>query len=112
MFSASSTALTFSSKSPRYLDPASNAPTSNEYSSCPCKNSGIVLSAIICARPSAIAVLPTPGSPTINTFDLNRLANTLTISSSSVLRPINGSSLPCLARLVKFVVYSSRISSA
>ena len=112
VFNASNTCLTFSSKSPRYLDPASNAPTSSEYTSWLRINSGQSPSEIICARPSAIAVLPTPGSPTINTLLLKRLARTFTISSSSLVRPMSGSNLPDRARSDKLVVYSSNISSA
>jgi hypothetical protein len=39
-------------------------------------NLGTFFSKILRAIPSAMAVLPTPGSPTINTFDLFLRANT------------------------------------
>ena len=55
--------------------------------------------------PSAMAVLPTPGSPTsIGLFFVlrERMCNVLRISSS---RPITGSSLPCLASSFKFLAY-------
>ena len=109
---ASNTSLTFSSNSPLYLDPASNDPISNEYSSCSFKNLGTSLLAISCAKPSTIAVLPTPGSPTNNTLALNFLANTLTMSSSSCVLPIIGSSFCFLAMSVKFSQCSSNISVA
>ncbi len=56
-------------------------------------------------RPSAIAVLPTPGSP-INTglFFVRRLSTCMhrRISSS---RPMTGSSLPCWAFSVRSIAY-------
>ena len=97
VFNACNTCLIFSSKSPRYLLPANRLATSSEYKSWSSKKLGTLPSTIIVARPSAIAVLPTPGSPTINTFDLKRLASTLIMSFNSLLRPINGSILPSLA---------------
>jgi hypothetical protein len=48
------------------------------------------------ARPSAIAVLPTPGSPTKITLFLLRRPNANEICSSSSTRPITGSILFCL----------------
>ena len=106
------TALNFSSNSPRYFDPASKLPTSKLQTSCPFKNSGTRLATISCARPSIIAVLPTPGSPTMSTLALKRRANTAIISSSSLLRPIKGSSWFFCALPVRFSQYSPRISSA
>ena len=106
------TSLSFSSNSPRYLLPANRLPTSRLQTSCPFKNSGTVLLAILWANPSTIAVLPTPGSPTISTLALNLRANTVTISSISVSRPITGSSLSSLASCVRLVQYSFKISSA
>ena len=54
------------------------------------------------ARPSAMAVLPTPGSPTrMGLFLVRRLriCRVLRISSS---RPITGSNFPCLAISLRF----------
>ena len=59
-----------------------------------------------------MAVFPTPGSPTIKTLALKRLANTVIISSNSVLRPIMGSNRLACARAVKLVQCSSNISVA
>ena len=65
-----------------------------------CSNLGTDLSFIRCAKPSIMAVFPTPGSP-INTglFFLRRVKICATRSISSN-RPITGSSLPFLARSV------------
>ena len=60
------TYLRRSSNSPRYFAPAIKAPISNESSFLPLRLSGTSPSTILSANPSAIAVLPTPGSP-INT---------------------------------------------
>ena len=60
------------------------------------------------ARPSAIAVLPTPGSPiSTGLFLVRRLSTWMTrrISSS---RPMTGSSLPARASLVRSRPYFSR----
>ena len=57
------------------------------------------------AKPSAMAVLPTPGSPTnIGLFLLllDKICKVRLISSS---RPITGSNLPCLAISIKFLAY-------
>ena len=110
--SAVITALNFSSNSPRYFDPASNDPISRPHTSCPLINSGTLLLQISCARPSTIAVLPTPGSPTISMLALNLRANTVIMSDSSVLRPIIGSSFAAAANAVILVQYSSSISVA
>ena len=67
------------------------------------------------ANPSAIAVLPTPGSPTnIGLFLVRRerIWSTRRISSS---RPMTGSSLPLWANWVRFLAYLLRelyVSSA
>ena len=58
------TVLSLCSKSPRYLVPAISAPRSSEYIVIFSKTAGIFLSTIFLAKPSAIAVLPTPASPT------------------------------------------------
>ena len=61
-----STAFKRSSNSPRYLAPASNEPKSKDKTRLPCRLSGTSRLIIRCAKPSTMAVLPTPGSP-INT---------------------------------------------
>jgi hypothetical protein len=57
-----STALSRSSNSPRYLAPATSAPRSSVKSACP-QALGHVAATMRWARPSTMAVLPTPGSP-------------------------------------------------
>ncbi|MNN26567.1 hypothetical protein D3C81_1400740 [compost metagenome] len=57
------TAFKRSSNSPRYLAPASNEPKSNDKTRLLFKPSGTSPFTIRCAKPSTIAVLPTPGSP-------------------------------------------------
>ena len=63
---------------------------------------------ILWAIPSAMAVLPTPGSPTrmgLFLVLLERMCNTLLISSSL---PITGSSLLDLASSLRFLAYLSK----
>ena len=58
------TAFRRSSNSPLNLAPAIRAPMSNAKICLSTKFSGTSPSTILCAKPSAIAVLPVPGSPT------------------------------------------------
>ena len=58
------TSFSLCSKSPLYFVPAIKAPKSSEYITLPSSTSGISFSTIFFANPSAIAVLPTPASPT------------------------------------------------
>src|SRR5581483_7935643 len=58
-----STAFRRSSNSPRYFEPASSAPMSSAQTRRSRSPSGTSPPTIRCASPSAIAVLPTPGSP-------------------------------------------------
>ena len=57
------TALRRSSNSPRYFRPATMDPRSSEMTVLSRRLSGTSPSMMRCARPSTIAVLPTPGSP-------------------------------------------------
>ena len=103
-----STALSRSSNSPRYLAPASIAPRSSASSRFPFSPSGTSPSTMRRASPSAMAVLPTPGSPTSTGLFLvrrERIWITRRISSS---RPMTGSSFPCLASWVRSLAYLSR----
>ena len=94
--SACSTSLKRSSKSPRYFEPASIAPISKLYILYSCRNSGTSFCSILYASPSAIAVLPTPGSPTISTLFFERRPSASARLSISSPRPIIGSTLPRL----------------
>ncbi len=96
-----STALRRSSNSPRYFEPASSEPMSSDQTRLSFSPSGTSRATIRCARPSAIAVFPTPGSP-ISTglffVRRERIWITRRISSS---RPMTGSSLPSSAASVR-----------
>ena len=88
------TALSRSSNSPRNLEPAMSAPRSSVMTRLSLSVSGTSPRTIRWARPSAMAVLPTPGSPiSTGLFLVRRLRTWMTrrISSS---RPMTGSSLP------------------
>ena len=85
------TAFRRSSNSPRYFAPATNEPISNEKIVLSFSVPGTSPRTIRCARPSAMAVLPTPGSPIRTGLFLvlrDRIRMTLRISSS---RPMTGS---------------------
>ncbi len=100
-------AFSRSSNSPLYFAPAIIAAKSIANTSFSFKDSGTSPFAILCAKPSTIAVLPTPASP-IKTglffVLLDKICITLLISSSL---PITGSNLPRLAKSVKLRLYFS-----
>ena len=104
------TAFSLSSNSPRYFAPATSAPMSSEKMVLSFSPSGTSPRTIRCASPSAIAVLPTPGSP-IRTglflLFLERIRMTLRISES---RPITGSSFCSRARSTRSVPNFARTS--
>ena len=109
------TALRRSSNSPRYLAPAIKAAKSNTNKRLLRKLSGTSPSTMRCAKPSTMAVLPTPGSPIKTGLFLVRRCKTWMARRISSSRPITGSSLPSRARWVKSRVYffrASRWSSA
>ena len=58
-----STDFNLSSNSPLYLAPAKSAAKSSDRTLFPLSPSGTSSFCILCARPSTIAVFPTPGSP-------------------------------------------------
>ncbi|KAH3659496.1 hypothetical protein OGATHE_005541 [Ogataea polymorpha] len=105
------TPLSLSSNSPWYFAPAFKAPKSSEYSLQPCKTVGTSLSTILCATPSTILVLPTPGSPIRHGFDLALLANTRIVRLISSSLPMTGSILPCSALSVKSMAYLDKNSN-
>ncbi len=104
------TAFSLSSNSPRYFAPAIRAPMSRDISLRFLRLSGTSLRAIRWAKPSAIAVFPTPGSP-INTglFLVRRESTWIKRRISSSL-PITGSSFPSRARRVRSAPYFSKAS--
>ena len=97
-------AITFfsrSSNSPRYLVPAIIAAISSITTRRSNRWPGTSSRTIRCASPSTIAVLPTPGSPIKTGLFLVRRLRIVIIRSSSLSRPIIGSSSPLAARAVK-----------
>ncbi len=98
------TDLRRSSNSPLYLAPAMSRPMSRETIIFDFKFSGTSPCTMRWARPSTMAVLPTPGSPIrIGLFLVRRLriCSTRRISSS---RPITGSIFPACARSFRFLL--------
>ena len=107
---SSSTALSRSSNSPRYLAPATKAPISSANILLFLSPSGTSPLTIRCARPSTAAVLPTPGSPIRTGLFFvfrERIRMTLRISAS---RPITGSSFCSLAFSTRSCPYFSKVS--
>ena len=99
------TDLRRSSNSPLYLAPATSAPMSRLNTRFRLRSSGTSPLTIRWAMPSAMAVLPTPGSPIrMGLFLVRRLriCSTRRISSS---RPITGSSLFSLASWFRSLAY-------
>ena len=104
-FISSSTAFSRSSNSPRYFAPAMSAPISRENMVLFLSPSGTSPRTIRWARPSAMAVLPTPGSPmSTGLFLVLRESMRITLRIS-VSRPMTGSSLLSLARCTRSVPY-------
>ena len=99
------TALSRSSNSPRNFAPAIKAPISRLISFLSLRLSGTSPLTIRRARPSAIAVLPTPGSPITTGLFLERRESTCTQRRISSSRPITGSNLPSRAAWVRSRAY-------
>mmetsp|Transcript_27147 Transcript_27147/g.52912 ORF Transcript_27147/g.52912 Transcript_27147/m.52912 type:complete len:329 (-) Transcript_27147:239-1225(-) len=104
------TALSLSSNSPLYLAPATSAPISSEKSRLPSRLEGTSPDAMRWARPSAIAVLPTPGSPIRTGLFLVRRDRIWIVRRISSSRPMTGSRRPCLASFVRSLPYLDRAS--
>ncbi len=98
-----------SSNSPRYLVPATSNPISRVTTRLSSRISGTSLLAMRWANPSAIAVLPTPGSPINTGLFLVRRPKIWITRSISFWRPTTGSSLPSVAIWVKFEPNSSKV---
>ena len=98
---SSSTCLSFSSNSPRYLVPATMAHRSRAHTRLPSRWEGAVPSAMARASPSTMAVFPTPGSPMRAGLFLVRRDRIWITRVSSSSRPITGSSCPSAAIRVK-----------
>jgi len=104
-FTSSSDFLILSSKSPLYFAPAIIPDISMLTTLLFFNVSGTSPATIFSARPSAIAVFPTPGSPIKQGLFLLLLDKIWITLSISVLLPITGSSFPSLAFLVRSVPY-------
>ena len=98
-----------SSNSPRYLVPATSRPTSRVRTRLSSRISGISPWVMRWARPSARAVLPTPGSPISTGLFLVRRPRIWMTRSISFWRPTTGSSLPSAASWVRLVPNSSSV---
>ncbi len=98
---SSSTALSRSSNSPRYFEPASRPPMSSAQTRFPFSDSGTSPATIRCASPSTIAVLPTPGSPIRTGLFFVRRESTWMTRRISSSRPMTGSSFPLSAASVR-----------
>ena len=99
------TFFNLSSNSPRYLVPAIIAAMSSIITRRSSRWSGTSSCTMRCARPSTIAVLPTPGSPISTGLFLVRRLRIVTRRSTSLARPIIASSSPAAALLVKSMPY-------
>ena len=109
---SSNTFLNRSSKSPRYLVPATRLVMSSERMRLPRSWGGTCPAAMRRASPSTTAVLPTPGSPTRQGLFLRRRTRICSMRSNSLSRPSTGSSLSCSARLVRSLPYFSAARAA
>ena len=95
--------LSRSSNSPRYFVPATSEPMSSVRTRLLRRISGTSPAMIRWARPSAMAVFPTPGSPmSAGLFFVLRPRIWMT-RSISFSRPMTGSSLPALAASVRLI---------
>ena len=90
-----------SSNSPRYLVPANKVPISRTITLFPNKLLGTFCEIILSAKPSTIAVFPTPGSPIRTGLFLVLLFNISIIRVISLSRANTGSNLLLNASLVK-----------
>mmetsp|Transcript_3962 Transcript_3962/g.11027 ORF Transcript_3962/g.11027 Transcript_3962/m.11027 type:complete len:419 (+) Transcript_3962:1448-2704(+) len=106
--------VTRDSSSPRSLAPAMSRPTSTAMMRLEHRNSGrgspstLVFCTTHCARPSATAVLPTPGSPSRMGLFLVRRARIWMTRATSSSRPITGSRRPSRASAHRSRQNSSR----
>ena len=92
-----------SSNSPRYFVPAIIAAISSIITRLSSKCAGTSSCTIRCAKPSTMAVLPTPGSPISTGLFFVRRLRIVIIRSSSLSRPIIASSSPAAAFAVKSI---------
>ena len=103
-FISCKTDLRRSSNSPLYFAPANKLPRSKASNLLSFKVSGMSLLIILCAKPSTIAVFPTPGSPIKTGLFFVLLAKTCKVRLISSSLPITGSIFPFIASSVIFLV--------
>ncbi len=101
------TAFSRSSNWPRYFVPATRAPRSSCRSRLFTRTSGTSCETIFWARPSTMAVFPTPGSPMSTGLFFVRRARIWMTRSISCSRPMTGSSLVSRASCVRSRANSS-----
>ena len=109
LFSSSSFMRFFirSSNWPRYFVPATILAMSSATRRLLCSIGDVRFAAIICANPSTMALLPTPGSPIrIGLFFLRRHSISCR-RNISLSRPTTGSNPPSLATFVRSVAKAS-----
>ena len=113
-FSRSSFRIPFrrSSNWPRYFVPATMRERSIARIFLLERKSGTAPSTIRWARPSTIAVFPTPGSPRRIGLFFVRRERIWMIRSTSASRPTRGSNVPWAARAVRSRAYSARNGSS
>ena len=111
LFTSLMTAFSLSSNSPRYFAPAISALISSAITRLFARLVGTSFAAIFCAKPSTIAVLPTPGSPNKIGLFLLFLIKICIMRVISSSRPITGSSSLFSAFAVRSMPYFSRLSS-
>jgi hypothetical protein len=99
---------TRSSNSPRYFEPATMALTESSTRRLSRSASGTSPATMRWARPSTIAVLPTPGSPISTGLFFLRRASTSMVVSISFARPITGIELALAGELRQVAEYLSR----
>ena len=110
--SSLSTPFRRSSNSPLNFAPAIREPISNDRIFFPFRPSGTSPLTILWARPSTMAVLPTPDSPMRTGLFLVRRCNTWMVRLISASRPMTGSSSPFSARSVTSTQYFERACQA
>ena len=108
---SSSTFLSLSSNSPLYFAPAIKAAISSSQMILSFKEFGTSPLTILCARPSTIAVLPTPGSPIKTGLFFVLRDNILVILLTSSSLPIIGSIFLFLTSSMIFLPYFSNTFS-
>ena len=104
------TFLILSSNSPRYFAPAINEPISIDINCLLFNEDGTSPLTIRWAKPSTIAVLPTPGSPIRTGLFLVLLLNIWIVLLISSSLPITGSRIPSLADFVRSMPNLSKVS--